>query len=580
MFAGIIELKRARGRDRRIRVSMKENSSLFETESVWKILLKIAPPVMLAQLIQALYNIVDSFFVGKYSGDGLTALSIIFPIQLIITAIAVGTGVGVNTLMSRHYAHRETEKANATAGTGMALAIVSWAVFAILSTLLMRPFVTISAESAGAVEYAVTYGNIVCIGSLGIFMESMWSKVHQAGGNMRLPMVAQIAGALTNIVLDPVMIFGWAFVPAMGIAGAAYATIIGQFVAALITISGFRKPPQISELLQYAKRIYQLGYPSILMQGLYTVYIVILNMILAGFSDEAVTVLGLYYKLQSFFFIPLSGLQTCIVPLLSYTYAQQAYERCKKVMTNAVILSMAFMLVGVACFELIPVQLLGLFSDNELVFSIGENAFRIIGLSFVPIVLSLMTPVFFQAIGAAIPSVLLSLARQIFCLVPLFWAFSRLGLAYAWWAFPVSEVIVGTLGVVLYRNQLKKWNVQGTSKKEERIRGEITMKMVTAIVNRKDSNEVCQALTEAGFYFTKMASTGGFLTAGNTTLMIGTENDKVERVIEIIRSHCSRRVEEVTTMAHAASQTAAYPAEVTVGGATVFVTAVEQFEKM
>ena len=559
---------------------MEHQSNLFDTESVWKILLKIAPPVMLAQLIQALYNIVDSFFVGKYSGDGLTALSIIFPIQLVITAIAVGTGVGVNTLMSRHYAHRETEKADGAAGTGMVLAVLSWAVFAVLSMVLMRPFVVLSAESPDAVEYAATYGTIVCTGSLGIFLESMWSKVHQAGGNMRLPMIAQVAGALTNIVLDPVMIFGWAFVPAMGIAGAAYATVIGQFVAALITISGVRKPPGIAEIRQYAKRIYQLGYPSILMQGLYTVYIVILNMILAGFCDEAVTVLGLYYKLQSFFFIPLTGLHTCIVPLLSYTYARQDYQRCKNVMTSTIIMSMAFMLVGVACFELIPVQLLGLFSDSEVVFSIGETAFRIIGTSFIPIVLSLTFPVFFQAIGAALSSVLLSVSRQIFCLVPLFWAFSRLGLEFAWLAFPASEIIVGTLGVVLYRKQLGRWRIREESEKKDEVGGEITMKMITAIVNRKDSNEVCQALMEAGFYFTKMASTGGFLTAGNTTLMIGTESGQVDRAIGIIRSHCSRRVEPVTPMAHAASQTASHPTEVTVGGAIVFVTAVEQFEKM
>lgn len=559
---------------------MEHQSNLFDTESVWKILLKIAPPVMLAQLIQALYNIVDSFFVGRYSGDGLTALSIIFPIQLVITAIAVGTGVGVNTLMSRHYAHRETEKADGAAGTGMVLAVLSWAVFAVLSAALMRPFVVLSAESPDAVEYAATYGTIVCTGSLGIFLESMWSKVHQAGGNMRLPMIAQVAGALTNIILDPVMIFGWAFVPAMGIAGAAYATVIGQFVAALITISGVRKPPGIAEIRQYAKRIYQLGYPSILMQGLYTVYIVILNMILAGFCDEAVTVLGLYYKLQSFFFIPLTGLHTCIVPLLSYTYARQDYQRCKNVMTSTIIMSMAFMLVGVACFELIPVQLLGLFSDSEVVFSIGETAFRIIGTSFIPIVLSLTFPVFFQAIGAALSSVLLSVSRQIFCLVPLFWAFSRLGLEFAWLAFPASEIIVGTLGVVLYRKQLGRWRIREESEKKDEVGGEITMKMITAIVNRKDSNEVCQALMEAGFYFTKMASTGGFLTAGNTTLMIGTESGQVDRAIGIIRSHCSRRVEPVTPMAHAASQTASHPTEVTVGGAIVFVTAVEQFEKM
>lgn len=565
-------------RDEKFEVFMEQTLDLFEEESIWKILWKIAPPVMLAQLIQALYNIVDSLFVGRYSGDGLTALSIIFPIQWIVISIAVGTGVGVNTLMSRHYAHREMDRANAAAGTGLVLALVSWAVFAVLSALMMRPFVTISADSPDAVEYAVTYGTIVCVGSLGVFLESMWSKVHQAGGNMRLPMAAQVAGALTNIVLDPILIFGWGFVPSMGIAGAAYATVIGQCVAALIVASGIRKPPALAELRRCAGQVYRLGFPSILMQGLCTVYIVLLNLILVGFCDEAVTVLGLYYKLQSFFIIPLSALQTCIVPLLSYSYAQQAYHRCKKVVNCTLLVSMALMLIGVACFEFIPVPLLRLFTDNALVLSIGETAFHIIGISFVPIVLSLIFPVFFQAIGAALPSVLLSVARPLICLVPLFWVFSRFGLDYGWLAFPVSEIIVGVLGVVLYRKQMKRW--EQSPAETQRTRGECVMKLITAVVNRKDAGEVCRALTEAGFYFTKMATSGGFLTAGNTTLMLGTEEEKVGQVLEIIRSHCSRRVEPVGPMAQTASQPSAYPAEVTVGGATVFVTAVEQFEKM
>lgn len=560
---------------------MKQRAdSVFELESVWKILLRIAPPVMLAQLIQALYNIVDSFFVGKYSGDGLTALSIIYPIQLISIAVAVGTGVGVNTKMSRYYARGLTEKADKTAGTGTVLALMSWAVFAVLSALLMRPYVMTSAESQTAVTYAVTYGTIVCVGSFGIFLESTWSKVHQAGGNMRLPMLAQIAGAAVNIALDPVLIFGWGPIPALGVAGAAYATVVGQVAAAAITVSGFRRPPRPRELVLYAKKIYRLGYPSIFMQMLYTVYIVALNVILAGFSDEAVTVLGLYYKIQSFFFIPLTGLQTCMVPLLSYTYARGAYARCKRIMVDSAILSMGFMLVGVACFELIPRQLLGIFSGNELVLSIGTDAFRIIGLSFLPVVLSLMTPVFFQAIGAAAPSVLLSLTRQIFCLIPLFWLLSRIGLAYAWLAFPIAEVVTGSLGIALYLHQLRKWDLRGAKPKELDDRGGIIMKLITAIVNRKDAGEVCQALTEAGFYFTRIASTGGFLTAGNTTLMIGTQDENVPAVIEVIRSHCSRREETVPSPVQAATPSAAYPTQVVVGGATIFITAVEQFEKL
>ena len=193
--------------------------SLFDTESVWAILMRIAPPVMLAQLIQAMYNIVDSYFVGQFSSDGLTALSIVYPVQLIVTAIAVGTGVGVNTLMSRYDGQGNHHLADRTAGTGTVLALISWLIFAVLSGLLMRPFAAISTESSSVADLAVTYGTIVCVGSPGVFLESTWSKVHQARGNMRLPMLAQIAGAAANIVLDPILIFGLGPAPALGVAG-------------------------------------------------------------------------------------------------------------------------------------------------------------------------------------------------------------------------------------------------------------------------------------------------------------------------------------------------------------------------
>ena len=481
--------------------------SLFDTESVWAILMRIAPPVMLAQLIQAMYNIVDSYFVGQFSSDGLTALSIVYPIQLIVTAIAVGTGVGVNTLMSRYDGQGNHHLADRTAGTGTVLALISWLIFAVLSDLLMRPFAAISTESSSVTDLAVTYGTIVCVGSPGVFLESTWSKVHQARGNMRLPMLAQIAGAAANIVLDPILIFGLGPAPALGVAGAAFATVSGQVLAALIVVSGFRKPPPIRVFRSYAAKIYRLGFPSIFMQLLFTVYIMALNMILAGFSDDAVTVLGLYYKVQSFFFIPLSGLQTCIVPLLSYTYAKGAYGRCRRVVKNSVLLAMSFMLVGIACFELIPEQLLRIFTAEPAVLEIGVQAFHIIGISFLPAVPSLILPVFFQAIGAALPSVLLSLTRQIFCLIPVFWLFSRIDLAYTWLAFPIAEVVTGTLGLCFYLHRIHIWDrCKGAALKPER-KGATAMKLITAIVNRRDTSEVCAALTDAGFYFTRMAST-------------------------------------------------------------------------
>lgn len=442
------------------------DNEFFGRERIGKILLKVAPPVMLAMLIQALYNIVDSFFVGKYSEDALTALTVIYPLQLIIIALAVGTGVGVNTYMARKYAQGKAEEAEKAAGTGMTLEIATWFVLAIAGVLIMKPYVMVSATSPQAIMDAIIYGNIVCIGSLGAFLEGNWTKVHQSRGNMKLPMLAQVAGAVTNIILDPILIFGVGPFPKMGVAGAACATVCGQVLAAVITgIKGFRKPPKLREQLYYAKRIYFYGYSSIVMQGLYTVYIFALNVILAKFSDAAVTVLGLYYKLQSFFFIPLFGLQTCIVPILSFNYARAAYDRCRGVMRSSFLISLAFMILGIIGFLFFPEPLIRIFSDSEAVIQIGRHAFPIIGSSFIPAVFSLMMPVFFQAIGEGGISMFLSLFRQIVCLVPIFWLFSLIGLDYTWCSFPVSEVLAGGIGLILYFRTFRKWR----SRNKERL---------------------------------------------------------------------------------------------------------------
>lgn len=315
-----------------------------------------------------------------------------------------------------------------------------------------------SAKIPEAIADAVTYGRIVCIGSIGAFLEGNWTKVHQSRGNMRRPMVAQTVGALTNIVLDPIMIFGLGPVPEMGVAGAACATVCGQIAAAVITaFRGILRPPEWRKLILYAKQIYWLGYASILMQAMYTVYIVILNAILAGFSDSAVTVLGLYYKMQTFFFIPLMGLQTCIVPLLSFNYATKSYRRCRETMKDSYMFSCVFMLIGVVCFVFFPTELVKIFSASRDVIAIGKTAFPIIGSSFIPAVFSLMTPVFFQAIGNGKVSLFLSVMRQIFCLIPIFWGLSLLGLRYTWFAFPISEVLVAVVGLIFYRKTIMEW---------------------------------------------------------------------------------------------------------------------------
>ncbi len=421
-------------------------AEFFGSENVWKILLRIAPPVMAAQLIQALYNIVDSFFVGRYSPAALTALSVIYPVQQLITAIAIGTGVGVNALMARQYAERDDISAEKTAGTATLIACGLWLIFAVASVIFLKPFCRSSAATGAAAECALQYGRIVSVGSIGIFLESVWTKIHQASGNMRLPMIAQAVGAVVNILLDPLMIFTFG----LGVRGAAWATLIGQFTAAAIVgAKGIRRPPKASEFGQFTRQIFSLGYPSICMQALYTFYIAALNMILAGFGDSAVTVLGLYYKLQAFFFIPFLALQSCIVPVISYNFGRGDIARCRKVFSCAVTVSVGMELIGTAAFELFPRQLIMIFSREAEVISFGIIAFRIIALSFVPIVFSLMPPTFFMSIGLSKRSAFLSILRQVICFVPIFKLLSLAGLNACWWAYLITELITGTVAMAM-----------------------------------------------------------------------------------------------------------------------------------
>lgn len=427
-------------------------NDFFGTEKIAKILMKMAPPVMLAQLIQALYNVVDSFFVGRYSESGLTALSIIYPIQLLMIALAVGTGVGINTEMAYNLGIGKKKRSDDTAGIGTPLALVMWVLFAGVCFFLMPAYARMNTSSEEVIAMVVSYGRIVCVLSIGLFLESVWTKVHQAEGNMRVPMIAQIVGAVVNIVLDPFLIFGLCGLPKMGIAGAATATVVGQIAAAVIVMKGgCRKIPKLVVFPHQIKRIYKLGIPNILMQSAYTFYIFGLNLLLATFSDQAVTVLGLYYKWQAFFFIPLGAMQTCIVPVVSYNFAAGKYERCKKTLKVAIGFGVALMMIGVVLFETIPGQMLHVFSHDPEVIRIGVVAFRFIGISFVPLVSSLTFPVFFQALGHAATSSILTIIRTVFLFIPLAYLFSRFGLNWFWLTFPVTDSITTLVGYLFYR---------------------------------------------------------------------------------------------------------------------------------
>ena len=438
-------------------------TDLFGTEKISKILLKLAPPVMLAQLIQALYNIIDSLFVGRYSDSGLTALSIIYPLQLLMIALAVGTGVGINTVMAAKLGVGNEKEADEYAGVGTPLAGFMWLLFAVICWFAMPFYAKMSTNSEVIIHDVIVYGRIVCVFSFGLFLESIWTKILQSCGDMKTPMTAQIIGAITNIVLDPLLIFGIFGFPKMGIAGAAVATVSGQIMAALIVMKkGFRKSPHRQVYPHHIAKIFQLGIPNILMQSAYTFYILGLNLILATFSDQAVTALGLYYKWQTFFFIPLGAMQTCIVPVISYNYAARNIERCKKTLSASIIFGISLMALGTLCFVCIPSQMLRVFTSDELVIAIGRVGFRFVGISFLPMVTSLIFPVFFQAVGSSLKSSLLTVIRTVVLFVPLAYLFSRFGLNWFWLTYPVTEVITSLTGAYFYRQFLSKDYVRET----------------------------------------------------------------------------------------------------------------------
>ncbi len=432
-----------------------DTSQFFGTEKISRILFRLAPPVMLAQLIQALYNIIDSLFVGRYSDYGLTALSIIYPLQLLMIALAVGTGVGINTVMAAKLGSGSKKEAEEYAGVGTPLAIALWVLFALICWLIIPAYAEMSTDSPEVIADVISYGRIVCVFSFGLFLESVWTKILQAQGDMKTPMAAQIIGAVVNIILDPLLIFGLFGLPELGITGAAVATVSGQIAAALTVMKkGFSMPSAIQDFPRRIAKIFRLGLPNILIQSAYTFYIFGLNMILSGFSDQAVTALGLYYKWQTFFFIPLGAMQTCIVPIISFNYAARNIERCKKTLTTAIGFGIVFMALGMLCFNCIPAQMLRVFTKDETVIDIGSVGFRFVGASFIPMVTSLTFPVFFQAVGKSLKSSLLTVIRTLVLFVPLGFLFSRFGLNLFWLTFPVTEVITTLMGFLYYRQFL------------------------------------------------------------------------------------------------------------------------------
>lgn len=444
----------------------KENP--MGTRPINSLLISMSLPIVISMIVQALYNIVDSMFVARVSENALTAVSLAFPVQNLMISVATGTGVGINALLSRSLGEKNFDRANRTAKNGIFLLVVSAIVFAIVGGVFSHMFFAVQTNDAEIVEAGTVYTRICTIWSIGLFMQITMERLLQATGKSIYSMVTQLTGAVINIILDPIMIFGLLGFPKMGVAGAALATVVGQTIAACLAVffnlkkntelnysfHGFRPDGEI------IRHIYAVGVPSIIMASISSVMNFGMNKILMTFSSTATAVFGVYYKLQSFVFMPTFGLNNGMVPILAYNLGARKKKRMIRTIRLSVIYAISIMLIGLAVFQLIPGDLLRLFDASEDMLSIGIPALRIISLSFTFAGFCVVSSSVFQALGHGFLSLMFSLIRQLVVLLPVAYILSRFRvLNLVWWSFPIAEVA----GVILcifflmyaYRKEIK-----------------------------------------------------------------------------------------------------------------------------
>lgn len=425
-----------------------------------KLLVGMAWPIMLSMLVQALYNVVDSIYVSRLGENGLTALSLAFPVQNLIIAVGVGTAVGVNSLLSRKLGERRYDDANAVAENGLLLAVLSWLIFLVFGLFFTRTFFMSFTSNTEIIEMGTQYLSICTILSVGIFVSVVTERIMQATGKTIYTMFTQGSGAIINIVLDPILIFGLLGFPAMGIAGAAIATVIGQLFGMLLSLylnakfnkeihirlKGFRPNGRI------IGEIYAVGVPGIVMQSISSVMTVGLNKILIDFTETAVAVFGVYFKLQSFVFMPVFGLTNALVPIVGYNYGAGNRERIVKAIKLAGCYAFGIMTVGAAIFFLFPDKLLLMFDASPDMLEIGIPALRTICISFMGASLGITLSSAFQAMGKGIYSLSMSACRQLVVILPVAWILGKLwGLSAVWFAFLIAEVASLALALILYR---------------------------------------------------------------------------------------------------------------------------------
>ncbi len=414
-----------------------------------KLLISMSLPIMISMLIQALYNVVDSIFVAQISERAFTAVSLVFPIQNLMIAVSVGTGVGVNALLSKSLGEKDREMANKAAANGIFLTVVSALVFTVAGAALSRPVMMSQTGVPDIVEAGTQYMRICCIFSLGIFLHIGFERLLQSTGRTLYTMIAQGVGAILNIIFDPLLIFGIGPFPKLGVAGAAWATVLGQaFGAGLVIYFNRTKNPEIKLSFRTFRpdwrvigRIYVVGLPSIIMASIGSGTVYALNKILLVFTDTAAAVLGAYFKIQSFIFMPVFGLNNGAVPIIAYNYGARQRDRLMAAVKLSVGYATAIMVAGFLMMQFLPAQLLALFDPTPELLALGVPALRIISLSFLSAGYNIVLSSSFQALGNGMLSMMVSIGRQLVVLLPAAWLLSLSGqVGLIWWAFPISEI--------------------------------------------------------------------------------------------------------------------------------------------
>ena len=438
------------------------------------LLLSMAWPAILSMTISALYNIVDSIFVAKLSEDALTAVSIVNPIQMLIIALSVGSGVGINSLIARRLGAHRQEEADQAASTGLRIGVFNYLVFLLIGVCFTGIFVSSYAEKGSEIyTQAVIYMQIVCIGSFFLNMQVVFEKILQSTGNMIAPMICSLTGAVINIILDPILIFGLLGAPRLEVAGAAIATITGQLFGMLVGAFIIFKGEHLVSIQvrgfkfnwEIVADIYKVGLPSIVMQSIGSMMIIFYNMILVVYSTTAVAVLGVYFKIQSFVFMPVFGLNQGAMPIMGYNYGAAKKDRLMQTYKEALKIALLVMALGLLLFQALPKQLLLMFDASADMLAIGIPALRIISLCFLPAAFGIITGTLFQGTGHGVYSLLCSVIRQLIGILPLAFILIRIGgVTLSWASFPLAELLGLAYSALmlqrLYKNEISKLGVQ------------------------------------------------------------------------------------------------------------------------